>query len=78
MPSPLGRAPGNAGVTFLLGACMKTLLFALWADDTASDLPEYAVAAAVLAAILVVMKSMDIHGTDLLADMGIKTAGVPR
>jgi hypothetical protein len=57
---------------------MKTLLFALWADDTASDLPEYAVAAAVLAAILVVMKSMDIHGTDLLADMGIKTAGVPR
>lgn len=57
---------------------MKTLLLALWADDTASDLPEYAVAAAVLAAILVVMKSMDIHGTDLLADMGIKTAGLPR
>lgn len=57
---------------------MKKLLLAIWADDTASDLPEYAVAAAVLAAIVVVMKSLDIHGSDLLADMGIRTGSVPR
>jgi len=57
---------------------MKRLLFAIWADNTASDLPEYAVAAAVLTAIVVVLKSLDIHGSDLLADMGIRTGGVPR
>ncbi|HKW26736.1 MAG TPA: hypothetical protein VJN48_13200 [Terriglobales bacterium] len=57
---------------------MKNLLLAFWADDTASDVPEYAVAVVVLAAILVVMRSLDIHGSDLLADMGIRTAGVAR
>jgi hypothetical protein len=57
---------------------MKRLLFAIWADDTASDLPEYAVAAAVLTAIAVVMKSLDISGSDLLAEVGIRTAGLPR
>lgn len=67
-----------AGVTFLMGAYMKKLLLALWADDTASDVPEYAVAVVVLTAILVVMRSLNIHGSDLLADMGIKTAGVAR
>ncbi len=67
-----------AGVTFLVGACMKNLLLALWADDTASDVPEYAAAVLVLAAILVAMRSLDIHGSDLLADMGIKTAGLAR
>ncbi|HTM86945.1 MAG TPA: hypothetical protein VL155_02020 [Terriglobales bacterium] len=57
---------------------MKSFLLAIWADDTASDLPEYAVAAAVLAAIMIVMKSLDIHGSDLLADMGIKTGSMAR
>lgn len=57
---------------------MNSLLLALWADDTASDLPEYAVAAAVLTAIMVVMKSLNIHGSDLLADMGIRTGSVVR
>jgi hypothetical protein len=57
---------------------MKRLLLAIWADDAASDLPEYAVAAAVLTAIVVIMKSLDIHGIDLLADMGIKTGSMPR
>lgn len=57
---------------------MKSLLLKLWADDAASDLPEYAMAVAVLIAIAVVMKSLDIHGSDLLADLGIKAAGVPR
>ncbi|HLX76489.1 MAG TPA: hypothetical protein VKR26_17205 [Terriglobales bacterium] len=57
---------------------MKTLLLAIWADDTASDLPEYAVAVVVLTAIMMVMKSLDIHGSDLLADMGIKTGSVVR
>ncbi len=57
---------------------MKRLLFAIWADDTASDLPEYAVAAAVFTAIAVALKTLDIHGSDLLADLGIKTGGVPR
>ena len=57
---------------------MKRLLLAIWADDTATDLPEYAVAVAVLAAIVVAMKSLDIHGSDLLADLGIKTGGTPR
>jgi hypothetical protein len=57
---------------------MKRLLLAIWADDAATDLPEYAVAVAVLAAIVVVMKSLGIHGSDLLADMGIKTGGAPR
>jgi hypothetical protein len=57
---------------------MKTLLLKLWADDTANDLPEYAMAAAVLIAIAVVMKSLDIHGSDLLADLGINAGGVPR
>ncbi|HKU22041.1 MAG TPA: hypothetical protein VJQ50_13565 [Terriglobales bacterium] len=51
---------------------MKSLLLAICADDTASDLPEYAIAAAVLTAIMIVMKSLDIHGSDLLADMGIR------
>jgi hypothetical protein len=67
-----------AGVTFLLGANMKSLLLAFWADDAASDVPEYAVAVVVLTAILVVMRTLNIHGSDLLADMGIKTAGVAR
>lgn len=57
---------------------MKSLLLAIWADDTASDLPEYAIAAAVLIAIMVVMRSLDIHGSDLLADMGIKTGSMVR
>jgi hypothetical protein len=57
---------------------MKSLLLKLWADDAASDLPEYAMAAAVLIAIAVVLKSLDIHGSDLLAEVGIKTAGVPQ
>lgn len=57
---------------------MKSVLLAIWADDTASDLPEYAIAAAVLAAIMLVMKSLDIHGSDLLADMGIKTGSTAR
>jgi hypothetical protein len=57
---------------------MKTLLLAIWADDSASDLPEYAVAVVVLTAIMMVMKSLDIHGSDLLADMGIKTGSVVR
>ncbi len=57
---------------------MKTLLLAIWADDTASDLPEYAVAVVVLTAIMMVMKSLNIHGSDLLADMGIKTGSVVR
>ncbi|MGE5723776.1 MAG: hypothetical protein ACM34G_01280 [Acidobacteriota bacterium] len=57
---------------------MKSLLLAIWADDTASDLPEYAIAAAVLTAIMVVMRSLDIHGSDLLADMGIKTGSMVR
>ena len=57
---------------------MKSLLLAIWADDTASDLPEYAVAAAVLAAIMIVMKSLDIHGSDVLADVGIKTGTMAR
>jgi hypothetical protein len=61
-----------------VGAYMKNLLLALWADDAASDVPEYAVAVVVLTAILVVMRSLDIHGSDLLADMGIRTAGVAR
>ena len=54
---------------------MKDLLLNFWADDTATDLPEYAVTAVVLAAILVVMKSLNIHGSDLLADLGISPAG---
>ena len=57
---------------------MKSLLLALWADDAASDVPEYAVAVVVLTAILVVMRSLNIHGSDLLADMGIKTGSVVR
>jgi hypothetical protein len=57
---------------------MKKLLLAVWLDDTASDLPEYAVAAVVLTAIGVVMKSLNIHGSDLLADLGIKNSAVPR
>lgn len=57
---------------------MKSLLLGLWADDSASDLPEYAMAAAVLIAIAVVLKSLNIHGSDLLAEVGIKAAGVPR
>ncbi len=61
-----------------MGAYMKSLLLALWADDAASDLPEYAVAVVVLAAILVVMRSLNIHGSDLLADMGIKTGSMVR
>lgn len=67
-----------AGVTFLMGAYMESLLLALWVDDGASDVPEYAVAVVVLTAILVVMRSLNIHGSDLLADMGIKTAGLGR
>jgi hypothetical protein len=59
-----------------MGAYMKSLLLALWADDAASDVPEYAVAVAVLTAILVVMRTLDIHGSDLLADMGIKTGSM--
>ncbi|HKC70926.1 MAG TPA: hypothetical protein VKB60_04840 [Terriglobales bacterium] len=57
---------------------MRNLLFALWADDAASDVPEYAVAVVVLAAILVVMRSLNIHGSDLLANMGIKTGSMVR
>jgi hypothetical protein len=57
---------------------MKNLLLALWADDAASDVPEYAVAMVVLTAILVVMRSLNIHGSDLLADMGIKTGSMVR
>ena len=43
-----------------------------------SDLPEYALAAMVLTAIAVVMKSLNIQGKDLLAEIGIKTGGLPR
>lgn len=57
---------------------MKKLLLAVWLDDKASDLPEYAVATVVLIAIAVVMKSLNIHGSDLLADVGIKTSALPR
>ncbi len=57
---------------------MKRLLLSIWADDSANDLPEYAVAAAVFTAIAVVMKSLSIHGSDLLADMGINLGGVAR
>jgi hypothetical protein len=57
---------------------MKNLLLAFWADDAANDLPEYAVAVVVLTAILVVMRSLNIHGSDLLADMGIKTGSIVR
>ncbi len=76
----LGRAPGTiAGVTFLTRRLyMKRLLLSIWADDSANDLPEYAVAAAVFTAIAVVMKSLNIHGSDLLADMGINLGGVAR
>lgn len=56
---------------------MKSLL-AVWMDDSASDLPEYALAAMVLTAIAVVMKSLNIRGSDLLAEVGIKTSGLPR
>ena len=57
---------------------MKSLLLQIWADDTAFDLPEYAMAAAVFTAIIVVIKSLDIHGSDLLANVGIKLDGTPR
>jgi hypothetical protein len=57
---------------------MKSLLLRTWTDDTGFDLPEYAMTAAVLVAIVVVMRSLDIHGTDLLANVGIKLDGVPR
>jgi hypothetical protein len=57
---------------------MKRLLLSFWADDSANDLPEYAVAAAVFTAIVVVMKTLNIHGSDLLADMGINMGGVAR
>lgn len=60
------------------GACMKRLLLSIWADDSANDLPEYAVAAVVFTAIVVVMKTLNIHGSDLLADMGINMGGVAR
>ena len=76
----VGRAPwpkSRCDIPYL-GGHMKSFLLAIWADDTASDLPEYAVAAAVLAAIMIVMKSLDIHGSDLLADMGIKTGSMAR
>lgn len=61
----------------LTGGYMKSLL-AVWMDDSASDLPEYALAAMVLTAIAVVMKSLNIRGSDLLAEVGIKTSGLPR
>lgn len=57
---------------------MKKAFLAVWMDDSASDLPEYALAAMVLTAIAVVMKSLNIQGKDLLAEMGIKTGGLPR
>jgi hypothetical protein len=57
---------------------MKRLLLSIWADDSANDLPEYAVAAAIFTAIAVVMKSLNIHSSDLLADMGINLGGVAR
>lgn len=57
---------------------MKSFLLAIWADDTASDLPEYAVATVVLTAIMIVMRSLNIHGSDLLADMGIKPGSTVR
>ena len=57
---------------------MNKLVFELWRDDSGFDLPEYAIAAVVLTAILVEMKSLDIHGSDLLANMGIKLHGMPR
>ena len=55
---------------------MKSFLLQFWADNTATDLPEYAVAAVVLTAILVVLKSLDIHGGDLLADLGINAGSM--
>ena len=61
-----------------MGAYMKNLLLALWADDAATDVPEYAVAVVVLTAILAVMRSLNIHGSDLPADMGIKTGSMVR
>jgi hypothetical protein len=57
---------------------MKRLLLKVWVDDTASDVPEYAVAVVVLTAILVVMKSLNIHGSDLLSDLGINAGSVTR
>ena len=57
---------------------MKSLLLKLWADDSANDLPEYGVAAAVFAAIFVVMKTLDIHSSDVLADLGIKSGSMVR
>ncbi len=75
-PRPFTRL--HAGMTFLTGGYMKKAFLAVWMDDGASDLPEYALAAMVLTAIAVVMKSLNIEGKDLLADIGIKTSGVPR
>ena len=57
---------------------MKSFLLKLWADDSANDLPEYAVAAAVFAAIFVVMKTLDIHSSDVLADLGLKSGSMVR
>ena len=57
---------------------MTSLLLKLWADDSANDLPEYAVAAAVFAAIFVVMKTLDIHSSDVLADLGLKSGSMVR
>ncbi len=57
---------------------MKSLLLKLWVDDTANDLPEYAVAVAVFTAIFAVMKTLDIHSSDLLADLGIKSGSMVR
>ncbi|HLK32609.1 MAG TPA: hypothetical protein VKT29_05930 [Terriglobales bacterium] len=44
----------------------------MWRDDTATDLLEYTVTAAVLTAILVMIKTLNIHGSDLLANIGIR------
>lgn len=57
---------------------MTSLLLKLWTDDTGNDLPEYAVAAAVFTAIFVVMKTLDIHSSDVLADLGIKSGSIVR
>ena len=48
------------------------LVLRVWVDDSGNDIPEYVLSIFVLTAILVMLRALDIHGSDLLADVGIK------
>jgi hypothetical protein len=56
----------------IAGGAMPNTLDTVWNDQSGIEVTEYFLGAAVVLAILLAMKALCIHPSDVLADVGIR------